>query len=208
MRTRLSTSVVAVLALFCAAGCVYYNTFYNAKAAAREAELLRDARAPDSGPTPREAALLERVVEKSERVLRLHPDSGWADDALLLMGTALYHQGKLESASDRLTEFLARYPDSELVPEARYVLGAVLLEDGNPVSAEEMLDQLAHADPPHPLSDDALSLIGDARKARGRHEEAAQSYLQALERFPNGDRRARIRFAAATNMTTTQARTT
>jgi TolA-binding protein len=199
LRTRIGASLLAVLALVSASGCVYYNTFYHAKAAATEAEFLREARPPDSDSSARERALLERVVEKSGRVLRLHPDSEWADDALLLMGTALYHQGKLESAADRLKEFLALYPQSELVPEARYTLGAVLLRSGNPVSAEETLAKLAFADPPHRLSDDALALIGDARRARGRHETAAQAYLDALQRFPESDIRARIRFSAAEN---------
>lgn len=199
MRTRIPLSLLAILALVQASGCVYYNTFYHAKAAAREAELLREARPLDSDPGARETSLLERVVEKSGRVLRLHPDSEWADDALLLLGTALYHQGKLESAEERLTEFLALYPDSELAPEARFALGAVLLDTGNAVSAEEMLAKLAYATPPHRLSDDALALIGDARRARGHHEAAAEAYLDALQRFPKADRRARIRFAAAEN---------
>ncbi len=199
MRTRIGISLLAVLALVATSGCVYYNTFYHAKAAAREAELLREARPPDSNPSVREIDLLERVVEKSGRVLRLHADSEWADDALLLLGTSLYHQGKFESAEDRLTKFLSLYPDSELVPHARYALGAVMLESGNPVSAEEMLGKLAYAEPPHRLSDDALALIGDALRARGRHESAAEAYLDALQRFPDADRRARIRFTAAEN---------
>lgn len=200
MRTRVRVApFLTLLALVAASGCVYYNTFYHAKAASREAELLREARPPGSEPSVRELNLLDRVVEKSGRVLRLHPDSEWADDALLLMGTALYHQGKHESAGVRLSEFLAMYPDSELGPDARYALGAVLLAAGNPVSAEETLERLAYREPPHRLSDDALAMIGDARRARGHLEAAAEVYLDALQRFPDGDRRARIRFAAAEN---------
>ena len=192
--------LIALLLVVCLpTGCVYYNTFYHARAAAREAELLREVRAPDTPPGPAEKELLERVAEKCGRVLHLHPDSGWADDALLLLGTTHYHQERYESAEQRLTEFLSLYPGSELLPEAQYMLASVLLERGNPVSAEKNLEALAGASPPHPLSDDALALIGRARHDRKKYAEASEAYEQALDRFPRGDRRAEIRFLSAQN---------
>ncbi|MCK5596897.1 MAG: tetratricopeptide repeat protein, partial [Candidatus Eisenbacteria sp.] len=152
MWKRCLTVVLLVTALGFLAGCVYYNTFYHAQAAAREAELLRESSAPGAPAGPAERELLERVVEKCGRVLQLHPDSSWADDALLLLGTTHYYQGRYESAERRLTEFLSLHPDSELLPEAEYMLASVLLESGNPVSAETYLERLAEASPPHPLS--------------------------------------------------------
>ncbi len=196
---RCLTVVLLVTALSFLAGCVYYNTFYHAQAAAREAELLRESSAPGAPAGPAERELLERVVEKCGRVLQLHPDSSWADDALLLLGTTHYYQGRYESAERRLTEFLSLHPDSELLPEAEYMLASVLLESGNPVSAETYLERLAEASPPHPLSDDALVLIGRARNARKKYAEATEAYQQALERFPRGDRRAEILFLSAEN---------
>jgi len=196
---RCLTAVLLVTALSFFAGCVYYNTFYHAQAAAREAELLRESSVPGAPPGPAERELLERAVEKCGRVLQLHPDSSWADDALLLLGTTHYYQGRYESAERRLTEFLSLYPDSELLPEAEYMLASVLLERDNPVSAETYLEGLAEVSPPHPLSDDALVLIGRARNARKKYEEATEAYERALERFPRGDRRAEIRFLSAEN---------
>ena len=196
---RCLTAVLLVTALSFLAGCVYYNTFYHAQAAARQAELLRESSAPGAPPGPVERELLERVAEKCGRVLQLHPDSSWADDALLLLGTTHYYQGRYESAERRLTEFLSLHPDSELLPEAEYMLASVLLERGNPVSAETYLEKLAEASPPHPLSDDALVLIGRARNARKKYAEATEAYEQALERFPRGDCRAEILFLSAKN---------
>ena len=181
------------------AGCVYYNTFYHAQAAAREAELLRESSAPDAPPGPAERELLERVAEKCGRVLLIHPDSSWADDALLLLGATRYYQGRYESAELRLTEFLSLHPDSELLPEAEYMLASVLLERGNAVSAENYLERLAQASPPHPFSDDALVLIGKARNAGKKYPKATEAYEQALERFVDSDRRAEIRFLSAEN---------
>jgi TolA-binding protein len=197
-KSRLTVFLLLIV-LCLATGCVYYNTFYHARAASREAEALRESRAPDTDPGQAEKELLERVVEKCGRVLQLHPDSEWADDALLLLGTTHYHQQRYESAESRLGEFLTLYPDSELTPEAQYMLASVLLERGNPVSAETYLEPLANSTPPHPLSDDALALIGRARHERKKYDEAAEAYEQALERFPRGDRRAEIRFLSAGN---------
>jgi TolA-binding protein len=196
---RRTAACLAVLAPLLLSGCVYYNTFYNARAAAREADALRESRAPGTEMTAKERDLLERVVEKCSAVLRDHPESDWADDALVLMAKALHEQGKNETAFSRLIEFVARYPDSELRPEADYLMGAVLIAEGDPVAAEDLLRTLADAEPPSGLSDDALVLIGQARHARGRYDEAAEAYMSALERFPNGDRRAEARVLAAEN---------
>jgi len=196
---RYLTAVLLVTVLSFLAGCVYYNTFYHAQAAAREAELLRESSPPDAPPGPAERELLERVAEKCGRVLQLHPDSSWADDALLLLGTTRYYQGRYETAELRLTEFLSLYPDSELLPEAEYRLASVLLELGNAVSAESYLEGLAQASPPHALSDDALVLIGRARNARKKYAEATEAYEEALERFLGSDSRAEIRFLSAEN---------
>ncbi len=203
MRTTARTAVliacIAALAAFALSGCVYYNTFYLARSAHAEAEDIRASRPPDSEPTPQENEHLDRVIEKSGRVLRLYPDSDWADDALLLMANALYRQGKYESAESRLNEFATLYPDSHLTADAGYLLAAVMLARDNPVSAEQTLADLAYADPPVELSDDALVMVGRARHSRRHFDEAAEAYASALERFPDSDLRAEIRFLAAEN---------
>jgi TolA-binding protein len=196
---RLTVLILAFLVLVAVPGCVYYNTFYHATVAAREAELLRQDRPPGTDPTAAENELLDRVIEKCGRVIKLHPDSDWADDALVLMGEALYRQRKYDNAEERFTEFVALYPESELRPRAEYFLAAVRLAKGNAVSAEELLSEVAYADPPSDLSDDALFLIGDARRSRKHYAEAAEAYRQLLDRFRRSDRRAEVRFVAAEN---------
>ena len=175
MRRSIIALALVPLALLTLAGCVYYNTFYHAREAAAEAAAIRENRAPDTEPTARERELYDRVIEKSGRVIALHSDSSWADDALLLMGRALAHQGRYESAQERLEDLLSLYPESELRPEAEYALASVLIEQGNPVTAEELLAGVAYAEPPGELADDALLLIGDARVARRRLDEAAEA---------------------------------
>jgi len=196
---RLLTALLLVVVLSSSSGCVYYNTFYHAQSAAREAEFLRETRAPDAPLGTAERDLLERAAEKSGRVLQIHPDSTWADDALLLLATTRYHQERYESAEQRLTEFLSLYADSELLPDAQYMLASVLLKRGNPVSAESYLMPLADAEPPHRLSDDALVLIGKARHDRKQYTQASESYEEVLSRLRGGDRRAEVRFLSAEN---------
>ncbi|MBD3348401.1 MAG: tetratricopeptide repeat protein, partial [Candidatus Eisenbacteria bacterium] len=190
---------VAVVALASLCGCVYYNTFYHAKAAAREAEVLREERPPGTEPTVREAELLERAIEKSGRILKLHPDSDWADDALLLMGESLYHKGQYEVAEERLNSFLTLYPESDLRREAEYTLAAAMMAGGNAVSAEDLLTDIAYTAEPDELSDDALVMVGRARSERGRYAEAAEAYEELIDNFPGSDRRAEARFRAAEN---------
>ena len=201
MIRKASFAIVLVALVAATTGCVYYNTFYHARSAYDEAERIRTTRPPDSNPTSGELDLLDRVVEKSGRVLKLYPESSWADDALLLLAQALYRQEKYESAETRLTSFLTLYPESELRPQAEYALAAVMLARGNPVSAEQAVQTLAYADPPRDLSDDAMVLIGRAKNARRHFDEAAEVYMSALERFPRSDLRAEVHFLAAENYT-------
>jgi len=197
-KRRLITLTLAVI-LVLPTGCVYYNTFYHARSAAREAEILREARPPETPPSSAELDLLERAAEKCGRVIQLHPESAWADDALLLLGTTHYHQERYESAERRLSEFLTHYPESDLLPDAQYMLASVLLKRGNPVLAETYLEPLAEAQPRHRLSDDALVLIGRAYHDRKQYDEAAEAYERVLEQFSGSDRRAEVRFLSAEN---------
>ncbi|MBN2565448.1 MAG: tetratricopeptide repeat protein [Candidatus Eisenbacteria bacterium] len=199
MQSRIAVLTLTLLIALGLTGCVYYNTFYHARAAAREAELLRETRTPGDPPGSTEMELLDRVAEKCTRVLDLHPDSSWADDALLLLGKTRYYQGRFESAEEHLTLFLSRYPNSELRPEAEFLLASVLIDDGNPESAESILEGLADASSRRDLADDALMLIGQARSMRKKYDEAAEAFTDALARFPKSDRRAEIRFLAAEN---------
>ena len=72
------------------AGCAYFNSYYNAQRSFAEAE--RAARRGESANATR--AYLA-AIDKAAVSYRKHPDSRWADDALLLVGRARFAVGEL-----------------------------------------------------------------------------------------------------------------
>ncbi len=136
--------LVAALAL--SAGCVYYNSLYNAE------------RLFDLGETHRVAGLdslaradYQEVVAKSAKAFRMEPTGEWADDALLLMGRAYLRMGDLRAARAAL-ERAARVTDDDQVRSgAQVYLGASYVEAGDLPTAIGLLDAGLEALRPGPV---------------------------------------------------------
>ena len=99
-------------------GCVYYNTFYNARRIYRTAEKARlEAKA---NPANRLAATSFRghylnAIARASVVLDLHPGSKWVDDSLLLIGKAYYWREEYDDALLKFRELQTNFPASQLM---------------------------------------------------------------------------------------------
>ena len=127
--------------LLLAPGCVYYNGVYNAKSAAKSAELRLQ-----QGGEGEAATLFQQSAAKAESVLVRFPTSTWRTRALYLAGRGGALGGQCETAVGRLTEFLA-------VPaiasgdrdRARIALAACDLRSGKVANARLRLDSIVDA---------------------------------------------------------------
>ena len=118
------------------AGCVYFNTLYNAKELYRETELARLA--------GQDSALAERygeVVDKATRGYRADERGKWSDDALLLIGQAHLRRGALVNAEEALERALAVSDDPVVRRQATLYLGAVDVASGRPALGAPLLDE-------------------------------------------------------------------
>lgn len=111
--------IVLVLIIF-SLGCVYYNTFYNAKKAFESAERTRTN--PDKKKAKIDTGLYRKAIEKSIKVIENHPNSKYYDDALYILGVSNFYLEQFPSADRRLRELLANYPESEFVRDAEIYL--------------------------------------------------------------------------------------
>ena len=84
-------------ALLPLAGCVYYNAMWSAERFARQAR-----RAETHGQEGEARAMWLRAAVKAESVAVRHPDSRWADDALVLRAEALVRAGGCSQADTAL----------------------------------------------------------------------------------------------------------
>ena len=107
-------------------GCVYYNTFYNAKKAFNEAEKNRKASQYSSARV--NTAQYNVAIEKSLKIIENYPNSKYFDDALFVLGVSYFYTEKYSKAERRFREILANYPNSNYVPESEVYLAKTRLK--------------------------------------------------------------------------------
>ncbi len=133
-RFRLNLTL-CVTALFLLAGCgtyrnmtAYFNTYYNASHLFDQAVLelekapqpARDSNyfAPFKTP-PGTIKKFESVIEKGSKLIQFHGESGYVEDAILMIGKSYLYQNETESASRKFKELLDNFRESDKIPEAK-----------------------------------------------------------------------------------------
>jgi predicted negative regulator of RcsB-dependent stress response len=114
---------LGLLALLLTSGCVYYNSMYNTRKFAHEAEKAeREGRTIDAGTA------WGQVTVKAETLLARHPGSRYVPEARVRMGQAYARLGDCSSARQALEAGLAMLQDSVLVRDGRIALARCLVE--------------------------------------------------------------------------------
>ncbi len=200
--------VVSACAALALGGCVYYNTFFNAKRAYEEAErartereLLRqrtetvrntDLSSPSSlqpsSSSPQQGALqstgsgeqqYRAAIEKSAKVLAYYPRSAYVDDALLLMAKSYYRLDEFTASLRKCNELLTSFPNSPLASEARYWRGMMLWKLDQREEATLELRRIADDDS-SPFRGDAAFAVAGMERHRGALDEAIRYYRIAV----------------------------
>ena len=163
--------------------CAYYNSFYNAEKAFESAQ----NRALNAQGRPSSQAIEEynSVVRKCGYILTEYKNSRWADDALFLMGRALYYRGQNQvQALDAFSDLMMYYPDSPHFNDAilysarlRYELN----EQEEAFSALRAFISDSSKSKDHPK---ALTLIADLYILDKNFSEAQNSLSVLIELFP------------------------
>ncbi len=156
------SSVLGVLLVL--SGCAYFNTFYNAEQAFRRAERLYKAQGE---LTPQARQEYDRVIEKCSKILQLHPQSKYVDDALFYMAVSYSRKKEREKAKKKFEELLFYFPDAAKTFPVYLELGRLYLEDGEYDEAIETLKKVTQKD----RSREAQYLLARAYLEAGRNEE-------------------------------------
>ncbi len=110
-----------IAVLFCMAGCIYFNTFYNAK------EYYKKA----LESTPPNKSFLDKAIQKCEKIVEYHPNSKYVPEAIFLMGKCFLEKEEYEHAARKFKELIAYYPEHRLVGESQLEIGKVYLGKGD-----------------------------------------------------------------------------
>jgi TolA-binding protein len=121
-------------------GCVYFNTFYNAKLFFSEAEKMRAEKEGESlGNIITDK--YKKVIEKSNIVIDNYPDSKYLDDALFLIGRSHYYRREYDLAESTFNTLLVTNPrDYKILSE--YWLALIKWKSNKPQPALGDLNQI------------------------------------------------------------------
>ena len=223
---RLSPLLLALAGLVALSGCssssfvgrrfdnftAYYNKFYNAKKAYREGvKALEERDAPVDGDAyldvftvPERAGGGEHfnsAIQKSADVLRKHDASKWADDALLLIGTAYFYERNYVGAEQKFREVIGldgRFERSPLKDEARFWLARTLIASEDYDEAAAHLEETLRGEGlPRRWEGQMRLALGELHVKRGDWEEAAAELERGLDLVRDDELGARAQFLRA-----------
>lgn len=186
--------VVVLICVFLT-GCIYYNTFYNAKKNFAGAVKSRDVE-----PGTANKDLLEKCITRCEKVVKYHPHSKWADDAVLLMGKSFYYMAEHRKALRKFEELETYYPKSELLPEAYYYEGLANQALQNKHYAIESFRRAASTDPKAKFADVSAYQVVNTHYLGDEYGDAVRWSDDFLSAYPKSKYAREIIFIRAQSL--------
>ncbi|MFQ5498275.1 MAG: tetratricopeptide repeat protein [Candidatus Zixiibacteriota bacterium] len=148
-----------MLAALSSGGCVYYNTFYNARKAFDSAESKRK-QAEQKG-RPVNAGSYRTAIEKSLKVIENYPNSRYYDDALYVLAISYYYTGQYAKSERRFREILANYGDTKFARDATLYLAKSKLEQDDLGDAMDLFRDIFAADVDRSFKAQAAMALGE-----------------------------------------------
>jgi len=164
------------------ASCAYYNTFYSARKNFELADRqMMQQPDPEARATAGAAALYDKAIQGSTKILLEYPTSKWVDDAVLLIGRSQLAKGDYAAAQLKFAELGQNFPGSNLLPEAVYWSGVAAERDRRRPEAIALFDSLLNSYPDTRFREPAM-----LRRANlyllARQPEKAEADLRELSR--------------------------
>jgi len=129
--------LIILITIFFGSGCVYFNTFYNAEQAYKNANTIIDETLlTEDGEIPTQAnKLLEEAIIKSSMVIEKFPDSKYIDDAYYIIGKSSFLLGEIGKAERNFNKLIFEFPNSPYFSECKIWIPYCYLKIGKLDSA-------------------------------------------------------------------------
>jgi peptidoglycan-associated lipoprotein len=174
--TRLIPPALCLSVLFLA-GCAYYNTFYNAKAAYADGlKLVESNNAASAKPR------FEAAIKKSAAVIKNYSRSQWVDDALFLVGECYYQLGEYPKAIVKFENLEAAFPNSSFRDDARFYRALALINDQEYAKGIGLLRNIK--DQSRRLKQDAAFELAATVYRQADYAAAVASFQEFQNEFP------------------------
>ena len=159
-------------------GCVYFNTFYNGRKAFNQAESARKA-SLSKGREVIQSTRYQIAVDKSLKVIENHPNSGYYDDALFILGVSYYYLKQYGKSERRLRELMANYQDSKYYDDATLYLAKTKLLQEDESDATEIFEDIFQGDYKKSFKSEAALALGQYYFDSKEYDKA-EPYLLAI----------------------------
>lgn len=183
-----AATILLLFSCFTLSGCVYFNTFYNAKKSFKTAEKSRTSQNDPKAKGNRQE--YQKAIEKALKVVENHPNSKWYDDALYVLGISYYYTDQYSKSERRMREILANYPNSKYVSEARLYSAKAKLMQKDYDDAMGLFETIFQEARDKKEKAEAATALGYYYFENKRYQES-QPYLLAI-RDSLGDEKQRI----------------
>lgn len=179
-------------------GCVYFNTFYNAKKNFNEAEKTR-LESMKTSVFPRISKGKYRIaIEKSSIILEKHPDSKYYDDALYIIGVSYYWLKDYLRSQRKFREILVNFEDSKYVVRSKLYLAQCKFNLDERAEAITIFQSLLETVEDKGILAEAAFAIGDFYFEQEEYHNAEPYYQGLIDSLANNEderRRATLRIA-------------
>jgi hypothetical protein len=177
---------LGILAWSLLSGCVYFNTYYNADKAYRQAMAMREKRL-DKNPSDSvlasadEKLKFERCITKCSKVLELYPnEKKWQSRAVFLMAEAYFQEGEWTRAIGKYDEYLHYFPGQPNTPKAEIHRAIALFQNGQYPAAYSALTRLLATTLAEELRTEALLCLAKMERLNGTDSSAYAAYQTLL----------------------------
>ncbi len=181
--------LLLAMILTTAGGCVYFNTFYNAKRAFSEAEDER--KKTKFGQQARiRRNLYQEAIEKSLKVVENNPDSKYYDDAVYLLGVSYFYTEDYAKAERRFREILTNFPESGFARDSRLYLAKSMLQQQDEAEAMDIFVELFNSDDvDRNFKTEAALALGQYYFEQRNFDLSSQYFLAIRDSLGNSDQK-------------------
>jgi TolA-binding protein len=171
-------TITILIAFYAFSGCVYFNTYYNTKKLYKEASKERENRQGEE-PSRTEITKYDQTIEKASKILELHPNSKYVDDAVMILGECFYHKRDYVKAARKFEELITYFPESKHTQEAKLWLAKTNIQVEDYLTAKFQIDELLNSDDvKRDVEDESRFLLGEIQYEQDYIIEAEQTYNQ------------------------------
>ena len=140
---------------------------------------------------------LNKVIERASKVIQLHKNSKYLDDAVLLIGKSYFLLGDYLQAERKFNEFLTNLSASSLYDEAMYYLGVTKMKLGKTEEADIILKNIVSTAKDREVRSEAAGQLGISSFVKKNYKDAIDYFRQSIEYTKDNDNKALKQFILA-----------